>query len=156
MNGDAAIVLLEVDALGGPQKTFGASRMRGDGACGVASLFAPARSASSATSASTATTGDADVPVIIVGGGPVGLTLSILLSRLGVDSLLVERRSGPTTHPQAHFINNRTNEVFRPLLGLERAVTASQPPLEDWRRFVYCTRMIGGVELGRVETRRRL
>ena len=120
-------------------------------ACGVASLFAPARSASSATSASTATTGDADVPVIIVGGGPVGLTLSILLSRLGVDSLLVERRSGPTTHPQAHFINNRTNEVFRPLLGLERAVTASQPPLEDWRRFVYCTRMIGGVELGRVD-----
>ena len=120
-------------------------------ACSVASLFAPARSASSATSASTATTGDADVPVIIVGGGPVGLTLSILLSRLGVDSLLVERRSGPTTHPQAHFINNRTNEVFRPLLGLERAVTASQPPLEDWRRFVYCTRMIGGVELGRVD-----
>ena len=118
---------------------------------GVASLFALVRSASSATSASTATTGDADVPVIIVGGGPVGLTLSILLSRLGVDSLLVERRSGPTTHPQAHFINNRTNEVFRPLLGLERAVMASQPPLEDWRRFVYCTRMIGGVELGRVD-----
>lgn len=92
-----------------------------------------------------------DVPVLIVGGGPVGLTLSILLSRLGVDSLLVERRASPTTHPQAHFINNRTMEVFRPLLGLEKAITRAQPPLDDWRHFVYCTHMLGGVELGRVD-----
>ena len=34
-------------------------------------------------------------------GRPVGLTLSILLSRLGVDSQLVERRAAPTAHPQA-------------------------------------------------------
>ena len=48
------------------------------------------------------------VPVLIVGGGPVGMYLSLLLSRYGVPSLLVERseegaengRAGPTTHPE--------------------------------------------------------
>ena len=40
VNGDAAIVLLEVDALGGPQKTFGASWMRGEGARGELGLEA--------------------------------------------------------------------------------------------------------------------
>ena len=93
----------------------------------------------------------ADVPVVIVGGGPVGLTMSILLSRLGVDSQLVERRAAPTTHPQAHFVNNRTREIFRPMLGLDEEVARAQPPLEDWRHFIYATRMLGGVELGRVD-----
>ena len=83
----------------------------------------------------------ADVPVVIVGGGPVGLTLSILLSRLGVDSQLVERRAAPTAHPQAHFVNTRTKEIFRPMLGLDDAVARAQPPLEDWRHFIYSTRM---------------
>ena len=40
MNGDATIVLLEVDALGGPQKTLGASWMRGEGARGELGLEA--------------------------------------------------------------------------------------------------------------------
>ena len=89
--------------------------------------------------------------MVIVGGGPVGLTLSILLSRLGVDSQLVERRAAPTAHPQAHFVNNRTREIFRPMLGLDGEVARAQPPLEDWRHFIYATRMLGGVELGRVD-----
>lgn len=103
------------------------------------------------STAASAPDGDPAVPVLIVGGGPVGLTMSILLSRLGVDSLLIERRAEATTHPQAHFINARTSEVFRPLLGLERHVAAAQPPLEHWRRFAYCTRMIGGATLAVVD-----
>ena len=38
---------------------------------------------------------DIDVPVLIVGGGGAGLTASMLLSQLGVDSLLVSAL--PTT-----------------------------------------------------------
>ena len=56
---------------------------------------------------------DVAVPVLIVGAGPVGLTLSALLSRFGVDHLVCERRARPSTHPQAHFVNNRTMEIFR-------------------------------------------
>ena len=94
---------------------------------------------------------DVSVPVLIVGAGPTGLTLSALLSRFGIDHLVCERRARPTMHPQAHFVNNRTMEIFRPLMGLGSSIARSQPPLDDWRRFVYCTNMVGGVELGRVD-----
>ena len=54
-----------------------------------------------------------DVPVLIVGGGPVGLTASILLSRPASRSLLVERHPGTAIHPKARGINARTMEIFR-------------------------------------------
>jgi 2-polyprenyl-6-methoxyphenol hydroxylase-like FAD-dependent oxidoreductase len=53
------------------------------------------------------------VPVLIVGGGPVGLTMSILLSRYGIGSLLVERHSGTSLHPKARVISVRSMEIFR-------------------------------------------
>ena len=40
----------------------------------------------------TRPSGQIDVPVLIVGGGPVGLTASILLSQHGIRSLLAELR----------------------------------------------------------------
>jgi flavin-dependent dehydrogenase len=50
--------------------------------------------------------------VAIVGGGPVGLILSQLLSQYNVNSIVVEKRVNPTPHPQAHFINARTMEII--------------------------------------------
>src|SRR5260221_13452937 len=64
------------------------------------------------------------VPVLIVGGGPVGLAASFLLSRQGVRSLLVERHPGTAIHPKARGINARTMEVFRQQ-GVEDAVRAA-------------------------------
>jgi len=57
-------------------------------------------------------TGMHDVDVLIAGGGPVGLTASILLSRFGVTSVLVERHPGTSLHPKARGINARTMEIF--------------------------------------------
>ena len=54
-----------------------------------------------------------DVPVLIVGAGPAGLMTALLLERLGVESLVVERRSGPQRAPAAHVINARTLEICR-------------------------------------------
>ena len=54
-----------------------------------------------------------DVPVLIVGGGPVGLTASILLSQHGIRSLLVERHPGTAILPKARGINARTMEMYR-------------------------------------------
>jgi putative polyketide hydroxylase len=62
-----------------------------------------------------------DIPVLISGGGPVGLTASLLLSRLGVRSLLVERHQGTALTPKARGINARTMEVFRQY-GIDAAV----------------------------------
>ncbi|WP_369382508.1 FAD-dependent monooxygenase [Streptomyces sp. cg36] len=61
--------------------------------------------------------------VLVVGGGPVGLTLSGLLSGYGVDHLLVERRRTASRHPRARGVSARSMEVFR-RMGLEDAVRA--------------------------------
>jgi 2-polyprenyl-6-methoxyphenol hydroxylase-like FAD-dependent oxidoreductase len=65
-----------------------------------------------------------DIPVLISGGGPVGLTASLLLSQHGVRSLLVERHPGTALTPKARGINARTMEMFRQC-GIEAAVRAA-------------------------------
>jgi len=54
-----------------------------------------------------------EIPYLIVGAGPVGLTLSHLLAAEGRPCLLVDRRDGPQRHPAAHVVNARTLEIFR-------------------------------------------
>src|SRR5262252_3787480 len=53
------------------------------------------------------------VPVLIVGAGPAGLCSSILLSRVGVRSLVVERHASTSIHPKATGISTRSMELFR-------------------------------------------
>ncbi len=54
-----------------------------------------------------------EVPFLIVGAGPVGLTAARLLAQRGHRSLVVERRDGPQRHPAAHVVNARSLEIFR-------------------------------------------
>ncbi|WP_329569521.1 FAD-dependent monooxygenase [Kitasatospora sp. NBC_01266] len=69
----------------------------------------------------------APTPVLIVGGGPVGLTLSLLLSRHGVAHLLVEAHPGTSHHPKARGVSARSMEIFR-RCGLEEAIRAAGLP----------------------------
>ncbi|XP_022776267.1 FAD-dependent monooxygenase apdD isoform X3 [Durio zibethinus] len=93
---------------------------------------------------------DSVLPVLIVGAGPVGLVLSVLLSKFGVKCTVLEKNKGFSKHPQAHFINNRTMEVFRKLDGLAEEIQSSQPPVDLWRKFIYCTSLTGSM-LGSVD-----
>ena len=90
-----------------------------------------------------------DTTVLIVGGGPVGLMTSILLDRLGVDNLVVERRTSVQSAPAAHVVNARTFEICRAAgLDMERIDRACQPADEGaWIRWVTS---LSGEELGRV------
>lgn len=77
---------------------------------------------------------DSFTPVAIVGAGPAGLTLSALLSKFGVPSILLERAPELPTHPQAHFINLRSMELMRHAFGgLDGKVLEMCPPQEEWR-----------------------
>ena len=82
------------------------------------------------------------VPVLIVGGGPVGLTASLLLSRLGVRSLVVERHPGTAVHPKARGINARTMEIFRQQ-GVEAEVRAAGLPPERTGLIVWAHTLAG-------------
>lgn len=67
---------------------------------------------------------DLDTPVLIVGGGPVGLTTSIDLARRGVRSILIDKRAKPGFIPKMERCNARTMEVFR-RLGLADRIRAA-------------------------------
>lgn len=56
---------------------------------------------------------DLEVPFLIVGAGPVGLTAARLLAGAGRSTLVVERRDRPQSSPAAHVINARTLEIWR-------------------------------------------
>lgn len=66
-------------------------------------------------------TAHARVPVLVVGGGPVGLATTLFLARQGVHSLLVERRITTSPLPRATHVTRRTMELFREA-GLEPAI----------------------------------
>jgi 2-polyprenyl-6-methoxyphenol hydroxylase-like FAD-dependent oxidoreductase len=88
-----------------------------------------------------------EVPVLIVGGGPVGLTASLLLSRLGIKSLLVERHPGTAIHPKARGINARTMEIFHQQ-GIEDDVRAAGLPPSKVG-FIVWTKTLAGEEIER-------
>ncbi|MFD8780738.1 FAD-dependent monooxygenase [Kitasatospora sp. NPDC059599] len=68
--------------------------------------------------------------VLVVGGGPVGLTLSVLLSGYGVPHLLAEAHPGTSRHPKARGVSARSMELFR-RCGLEEEVRRAGLPAEQ-------------------------
>ena len=58
---------------------------------------------------------DIDVPVLIAGGGGAGLTASMLLSRMGIESLLVSASPRTSVLPKAHVLNLRAMAGGRPI-----------------------------------------
>ncbi|MEZ0075378.1 FAD-dependent monooxygenase [Planotetraspora sp. GP83] len=86
---------------------------------------------------------DVQVPVLIVGGGGAGLTSSILLSRLGVPSLLVTRYPGTTNLPRGHILNQRTMEIFTDM-GISDEVKAKGAPPEHMRGVAWYSGLAGG------------
>ncbi|HEY1544801.1 MAG TPA: FAD-dependent monooxygenase [Xanthobacteraceae bacterium] len=64
---------------------------------------------------------DIEAPVLIVGGGLVGLSTAMFLAHHGVRSLVIERLRGASPAPRAAHFHLRTLELFR-LAGIEEEV----------------------------------
>jgi 2-polyprenyl-6-methoxyphenol hydroxylase-like FAD-dependent oxidoreductase len=71
-----------------------------------------------------------ETPVLIVGGGPVGLALALDLGWRGVECLLVDEleRDGYRKHPRANLINSRTMEFCRRWGVAARVKEVGTPP----------------------------
>jgi 2-polyprenyl-6-methoxyphenol hydroxylase-like FAD-dependent oxidoreductase len=90
-----------------------------------------------------------ETPVLIVGAGPVGLTLALDLAIRGIRSTLVERDAGTAVEllAKAGTLNERTMEYCR-WLGISDAIANVGFPDDYPRDTVYCTALNGFV-LGR-------
>lgn len=83
-----------------------------------------------------------NVPVLIVGGGGAGLTASMLLSQLGIETLLVSRYPETSRLPKAHLLNQRTMEIFTDL-GVAPAILAKSTPNENMRGLAWYSGLAG-------------
>ena len=70
------------------------------------------------------------MPVLIVGGGPVGLAVAIGLRHFGVDCLLVEQHDSTLDFPKGRAVNARAMEILRQW-DVEDRVRAVGLPAEE-------------------------
>jgi 2,4-dichlorophenol 6-monooxygenase len=89
------------------------------------------------------------VPVLIVGGGGAGLTASMLLGTLGVESLLVSASATTSVLPKAHVLNQRTMEVFSDV-GVADAIYARSTPPQHMSQTAWYLDVAGEPDAGRL------
>src|SRR6201993_3386061 len=91
-----------------------------------------------------------DCNVLIVGAGPVGLTLAIDLAWRGIDVTMVEtRKAGEPPEPKCNHVAARTMEIFR-RLGLAEKVRNAGLPADYPHDISYRTSFTGD-ELTRIK-----
>lgn len=83
-----------------------------------------------------------EVPVLVVGGGPVGMTLALNLARYGVRSILVERNPATTRHPKMDLTNGRSMELFR-RLGIAEQLRDAGVPRANAFDISWVTSLVG-------------
>lgn len=88
------------------------------------------------------------VPVLIVGAGPVGLSMALALARQNVRSLIVERHPSTTQHPRARGVSMRTMELFRQWGNIAELLKYEYP--KEAIRFIW-SQSLQGDEVTRVE-----
>jgi 2,4-dichlorophenol 6-monooxygenase len=93
---------------------------------------------------------DIEIPVLIVGAGPAGLTSALALARYGVRALTVEKHPSTAHTPRAHIINQRTVEIFR-ALGISEKFHELAIPQSAMTNNMWCT-TLADPEVARSQT----
>ena len=87
--------------------------------------------------------------VLIVGAGPTGLVSALLLARLGLRSIVVERQAATDEHPRAHELNARSLEILGQVGIDEEELAVEASPMDDAARILFCRRI--NEEFGRID-----
>ena len=91
-----------------------------------------------------------ETPVLIVGGGPIGLALAANLGRRGIETMLVEQRENKLNPAKMLEVSVRTMELCRQLGIVEKVRNWGFPP--DWPLDSVFVTAMRGYELGRIRT----
>ena len=87
--------------------------------------------------------------VLVVGAGPVGLSLAMDLAWRGIDVLVVEiREQGAEPEAKCNHVSSRTMEIFR-RLGLAGKIRNAGLPADHSNDISYRTSFTG-LELSRI------
>ncbi|RFU81492.1 fad binding domain-containing [Trichoderma arundinaceum] len=90
-----------------------------------------------------------ETPVLIVGGGPTGLILSLQLARYGINCMLAERNLDTTKWPKMDLTNCRSMELFN-RLGLSQGLREiGVPPQYSFDVLMSTGLSEGGEEIAR-------
>jgi 2-polyprenyl-6-methoxyphenol hydroxylase-like FAD-dependent oxidoreductase len=91
-----------------------------------------------------------ETPVLIVGAGPVGLTLAMDLASRGIDVTVTEiRRAGEPPNVKCNQVSARSMEIFR-RLGLAEKIRDTGLPSEYRNDVSFCVTATG-IELSRIK-----
>lgn len=83
-----------------------------------------------------------ETQVAIIGGGAVGLSLSLDLAWRGISSVVVEQGSGNVLLPRANGVSERTMELLR-RWGIAGETSKTGFPQDHKMDNVYCVSMVG-------------
>jgi 2-polyprenyl-6-methoxyphenol hydroxylase-like FAD-dependent oxidoreductase len=85
---------------------------------------------------------DLDTEVLVCGGGPVGLCMTLELAVRGVACAILNEGETVATHPQGNTMNARTMEHYR-RLGVSKRVRETGLPADHPTDSAYVTRLAG-------------
>ena len=91
-----------------------------------------------------------ETDVLIVGSGPAGSSVGLMLSTYGIPNIIVTKYGWLADTPRAHLTNQRTMEILRDL-GIEAEAVAQSTPQHLLGHTAFCT-SLAGEELGRLQT----